>query len=129
GGSSGIGLATIDLLLSPGAFVVSGDINRLTHIPTDVTSWQALAAFFRTALTLDGRIDHVFAGAGVPSMHAFDYHCEDEDRGSSTDKCNESEGDAKSAEPAEPPNAREWEFNFKAAVNTAYPGIYNFRRR
>lgn len=73
GGSSGIGLATVKLLLSLGAFVVAGDINEppvpcsdhLAFQKTDVTSWADLSALFKKAKQLHGRIDHVFANAGI----------------------------------------------------------------
>ncbi|GME34012.1 short chain dehydrogenase [Neofusicoccum parvum] len=73
GGSSGIGLATVKLMLSLGAFVVAGDINEppvpptehLSFQRTDVTSWKDLSALFKKAKALHGRIDHVFANAGI----------------------------------------------------------------
>ncbi|KAM0548047.1 hypothetical protein ACHAPJ_010105 [Fusarium lateritium] len=73
GGSSGIGLATAELLLSLGASVVSGDVQSpqkelkgsFTFINTDVTSWADLLALFKKAKETYGRIDHVFANAGI----------------------------------------------------------------
>ncbi|KAI1344503.1 NAD(P)-binding protein [Xylariaceae sp. FL0016] len=74
GGSSGIGLATVQLLLSLGASVVSGDVqpptealdsNAFTHVKTDATSWKELVALFKKAKEVHGRIDHVFANAGI----------------------------------------------------------------
>ncbi|KKY20357.1 putative short-chain dehydrogenase reductase sdr [Diplodia seriata] len=75
GGSSGIGLATVSLALEHGAKVVIGDLNppppevrehaSSTFVPLDVTSWAALSEIFEKAVEQHGRIDHVFANAGV----------------------------------------------------------------
>ncbi|TVY44894.1 Short-chain dehydrogenase/reductase [Lachnellula occidentalis] len=73
GGSSGIGLATVKLLLSLGASVVSGDLTEPVESPppaflfvkTNVTSWEDLCALFKKAKEQYGRIDYVFANAGV----------------------------------------------------------------
>ncbi|KAL0261336.1 hypothetical protein SLS55_002766 [Diplodia seriata] len=75
GGSSGIGLATVSLALKHGAKVVIGDLNppppevrehaSSTFVPLDVTSWAALSEIFEKAVEQHGRIDHVFANAGV----------------------------------------------------------------
>ncbi|KAF4960301.1 hypothetical protein FSARC_10498 [Fusarium sarcochroum] len=73
GGSSGIGLATVELLLSLGASVVSGDVQppqkelkgSFTFLKTDVTVWADLLALFKKAKETYGRIDHVFANAGI----------------------------------------------------------------
>ncbi|KAK8029590.1 Short-chain dehydrogenase/reductase ATR7 [Apiospora rasikravindrae] len=88
GGSSGIGLATVELLLSLGAAVVSGDQHPppapqviypsagsdvaafFTYVPTDVGVWADLVRLFQRAIQVHGRVDHVFANAGtggVPS--------------------------------------------------------------
>jgi len=71
GGSSGIGLATVDLLQSLGALVVSGDVQEpqatgdFLFVKTDVTSWADLIKLFKAALEKHGRIDYVFANAGI----------------------------------------------------------------
>lgn len=74
GGSSGIGLATTNLLLDLGAKVVIGDLqppttaiedDRASFHKTDVTVWSDQITLFKEARQLHGRIDHVFANAGV----------------------------------------------------------------
>ncbi|KAM5527522.1 short-chain dehydrogenase [Fusarium oxysporum f. sp. phaseoli] len=73
GGSSGIGLATVELLLSIGASVVNGDVQApekemagaYEFIKTDVTKWEELLSLFNKAKETHGRIDHVFANAGI----------------------------------------------------------------
>ncbi|PPJ60885.1 hypothetical protein CBER1_11206 [Cercospora berteroae] len=72
GGSSGIGLATARTLLDLGALVCIGDLHatslvhsNLTFTKTNVTSWRDLARLFSEAASRAGRIDHVFANAGM----------------------------------------------------------------
>ncbi|GJC81487.1 (-)-trans-carveol dehydrogenase [Colletotrichum tofieldiae] len=73
GGSAGIGLATVATLLSQGASVVNADINpptkqpesSYTFVKTDVTVWADQVALFKETKKIHGRIDHVFANAGV----------------------------------------------------------------
>lgn len=75
GGSSGIGLSTVNLLLSLGSKVVSGDIqappaettasSSFTFVQTDVKSWADLAALFKKAKEQHRKIDYVFANAGI----------------------------------------------------------------
>ncbi|KAK8137144.1 hypothetical protein PG984_005084 [Apiospora sp. TS-2023a] len=84
GGSSGTGLATVELLLALGAAVVSGDAQPppapqviypsegsaafFTYVPTDIRVWGDLVQLFRRAIKVHGRVDHVFASAGFPSL-------------------------------------------------------------
>jgi NAD(P)-dependent dehydrogenase (short-subunit alcohol dehydrogenase family) len=74
GGSSGIGLATAKLFLRKGVeAVVVADLqsppedlgSRALYVRTDVTSWEDLRALFQTAIDRYGRIDIVFANAGI----------------------------------------------------------------
>ncbi|EMD64776.1 hypothetical protein GGP41_002951 [Bipolaris sorokiniana] len=72
GGSSGIGLATVELLVSLGALVVSGDIqpppvsNANCHfVQIDVRNWADLTKLFKAAKEKHGKIDFVFANAGI----------------------------------------------------------------
>ncbi|KAF2623672.1 NAD(P)-binding protein [Macroventuria anomochaeta] len=71
GGSSGIGLATVSLLGSLGATVISADINPpptpglFVFVQTDVSQWTSLTALFKSTIAAHGRIDFVFANAGI----------------------------------------------------------------
>lgn len=73
GGSSGIGLATVDLLLSLGATVINGDIQPppskpagdYIYVRTDVSKWADLVALFQHTKIAHGRVDHVFCNAGL----------------------------------------------------------------
>ncbi|KAH8680254.1 hypothetical protein BGZ61DRAFT_358792 [Ilyonectria robusta] len=78
GASSGIGLATTTLLLDVGAFVVAGDMSpvpveheNLSFQKTDIISWQDLQALFGLAQERHGKVDHVFANAGIPGRTIF----------------------------------------------------------
>lgn len=82
GGSSGIGLATVEKLLAHGTKVVVGDLNppkasfdasAFTFQTCDVTSWASLVALFKTALEAHGHIDHVFANAGIAGYKKESY--------------------------------------------------------
>lgn len=61
------------LLLAHGSTVVNGDLNpaairasdTYSFVQTDVANWASLNALFRKAKELHGRIDHVFANAGL----------------------------------------------------------------
>lgn len=60
------------LLLDLGALVVNGDLNpsslehpKLQYHKTNVSKWADLIALFKQAKTVNGRIDHAFANAGI----------------------------------------------------------------
>ncbi|PGH17288.1 hypothetical protein AJ79_01171 [Helicocarpus griseus UAMH5409] len=83
GGSSGIGLGTVKLLLATGAKVVIGDLNpppqellddhgqSVKFLQLDVTHWKSLVALFKQAKEAYGPIDHVFANAGITGKANF----------------------------------------------------------
>ncbi|OGM49899.1 short-chain dehydrogenase [Aspergillus bombycis] len=81
GGSSGIGRATAELCLQLGAKVVIGDLNpapddlsslkSLKFVTADATSWDSLRNLFNQAVEAFGRIDHVFANAGIAPRAGF----------------------------------------------------------
>ncbi len=75
GGSLGIGLSAVQLLLSLGASVVSADLRepaegavsspQFTFYKANVTKWQELVGLFKKTIELHGQVDHVFSNAGV----------------------------------------------------------------
>ncbi|KAB2109096.1 hypothetical protein AG0111_0g2557 [Alternaria gaisen] len=79
GASSGIGLATLRRVLKHGGKVFASDLNPLpepenTSVPfmkVDVTSWTDQVAMFKAAKEKYGRLDHVFANAGIGSSFSL----------------------------------------------------------
>ncbi|VUC25173.1 unnamed protein product [Clonostachys rosea] len=78
GSSSGIGLETAKLLLDVGAFVVAGDVNpvpiehqNIAFHKTNITLWEDLLGLFELAESKHGKVDHVFANAGVAPKTLF----------------------------------------------------------
>lgn len=75
GSASGIGLATCKMLTEQlGAYVVGGDLfeprepvnsENFTYVKTNVTKWDELKNLFKTAVDKYGKVDHVFANAGM----------------------------------------------------------------
>ncbi|RYP67627.1 hypothetical protein DL770_008586 [Monosporascus sp. CRB-9-2] len=120
GGSSGIGLATVSLLLSLGASVVNADVkapiepvdSRLsTFVETNVTIWAELVALFKKTKELHGRIDHVFANAGIGPR--ANYLATDVDE----------KGDLKE------PTHKLLDVNLKSVINTVTLAIYYMRQQ
>jgi len=118
GGSSGIGLATAELLLKNGAAVVIGDLNppaishpSLTFHRTDVTSWSDLSTLFKEAKKSHSTINHVFANAGITGR--ADYLAEDLDE----------QGDLLE------PSFLNFDINLKAVVNTVTLAIHHMRHQ
>lgn len=83
GGASGIGKATAELCLKHGAIVIIGDVNhlpsdleiseKLKFIQLDVSSWENQRDAFIQVEEWFGRIDHVFANAGIgPTTNFLD---------------------------------------------------------
>lgn len=83
GGASGIGKATAELCLKHGANVIIGDVNslpsdleiseNLRFIKLDVSSWENQRDAFIQVEEWFGRIDHVFANAGIgPTINFLD---------------------------------------------------------
>ncbi|KAF2170830.1 hypothetical protein M409DRAFT_18803 [Zasmidium cellare ATCC 36951] len=119
GGSSGIGLATTQVLLSAGAYVVVGDTNpcpithaRLTFKPTNVTIWRDLLDLFALAQERHARIDHVFANAGISGRTNYLDEVFDEGTG----------------ELKEPTRAV-YEINLMGMINTSYLALHYMRRQ
>ncbi|OAP61751.1 hypothetical protein AYL99_03954 [Fonsecaea erecta] len=72
GASSGIGLATLKLFVENGAQVVNGDLQPLKEeipnvlfVKTDVTKWADLISLFKATVDKFGRVDVVYANAGI----------------------------------------------------------------
>ncbi|KAF9885208.1 hypothetical protein FE257_000659 [Aspergillus nanangensis] len=75
GSSSGIGHATVQACLQHGAKVIAGDVNPpqepypsdapILFASTDVTDWASIRSLFIAGHAQFGRIDHVFANAGI----------------------------------------------------------------
>ncbi|RYP48178.1 hypothetical protein DL768_005878 [Monosporascus sp. mg162] len=120
GGSSGIGLATVSLLLSLGASVINADVQppiepvdspRFTFVKTSVTVWAELVALFKETKALHGRIDHVFANAGIGPR--ANYLATDVDE----------KGDLKE------PTHELLDVNLKGVMNTVTLAIYYMRQQ
>ncbi|KAJ5681054.1 hypothetical protein N7536_012193 [Penicillium majusculum] len=81
GGAAGIGKATAELCLKHGANVIIGDVNqlpsdleiseKLKFIQLDVSSWESQRDAFIQVEEWFGRIDHVFANAGIAPTTNF----------------------------------------------------------
>ncbi|KAM5374747.1 hypothetical protein ACJZ2D_006391 [Fusarium nematophilum] len=78
GTSSGIGLATVQLFNDHGALLIVGDVipsgrqlPGVTYVSTDVTEWDSQVNLFQSAMKLYGRVDFVFANAGVTSRESY----------------------------------------------------------
>lgn len=72
GGSTGIGRGTVELFAKHGAQVIVADLNATEALVTgtsfvelDVTSWSSLVSLFKDTHSKYGKIDIVFANAGV----------------------------------------------------------------
>ncbi|KAK3716878.1 hypothetical protein LTR37_006228 [Vermiconidia calcicola] len=118
GCSSGIGLATVELLLKLGASVVGGDLQesptqheRLNFLRTDTTSWHDLLALFKLAKEKHSRIDHVFSNAGISGRanylsESFDANGE-----------------------LEEPSQLTFDIDLRGMINTSYLGLYYMRHQ
>ncbi|KAH8753023.1 short-chain dehydrogenase [Diaporthe sp. PMI_573] len=119
GGSSGIGEGTVQLLSSLGASVVNADIaapaesadKSVTFIKTDVSKWADLVALFKKTKEIHGRIDHVFANAGLGPR--ADYFSTEVDEN----------GDLKE------PSYDLLDVSLKGVMNTTTLAIYYFRQQ
>lgn len=116
GGSSGIGLATAQILLDNGAKVVVGDVNEspLTHdnlvfVRTDVTSWSELKNLFKTAHDKHARVDHVFSNAGISG------------RANYLESHFDSDGELLE------PTQQTFDINLRGMINTSYLGLHYMR--
>ncbi|KAI0912472.1 short chain dehydrogenase [Ustulina deusta] len=121
GGSLGIGLSAVQLLLSLGASVVSADLRepaegavsspQFTFYKANVTKWQELVGLFKKTIELHGQVDHVFSNAGVGPETNYINGIELDDNG----------------DPKEP-NSVVLDVNLKGAINTATLAIHYIRQ-
>lgn len=73
GGSSGIGLSIVQILVSKGATVVNLDRSPpsddqpqdVEWVKTDVTDWESQLGAFKRTIAKHGHVDTVFANAGI----------------------------------------------------------------
>ncbi|KAL2812093.1 hypothetical protein BJX63DRAFT_421994 [Aspergillus granulosus] len=140
GSTSGIGLATTKLCLDLGAKVIAGDMNpfpdgffqpdtektqhsqsRLLFQRTDVTDWASIRSLFICGFSHFGRIDHVFANAGVGPTSNFLEESFEED--TTTGK-----GDGDGERLLAPPNLRTVNVNLLGVINTVRLGVYYLHR-
>ncbi|KAI1342888.1 short chain dehydrogenase [Xylariaceae sp. FL0016] len=120
GGCSGIGLATVQLLLSLGASVAAADLqappegaidsSHFTFHKTDVTDWSDLLVLFKVVKKTLGRIDHVYANAGISWKHDYVNNELDEN-----------------GDPREPSSAV-YDVNLKGVINTATLAVHHIRQ-
>jgi NAD(P)-dependent dehydrogenase (short-subunit alcohol dehydrogenase family) len=110
-------LATVKLLLSLGASVVSGDIQPpaetpgLLYVETNVTKWSDLAKLFKTAKEHHGHIDYVFANAGIgPRANYLELEAD-------------ADGNLKE------PSADVLDVNLKSVINTACLGAHYMKQQ
>lgn len=105
-------------MLDKGAHIVAGDINpipvdseRLTFKSTNVTSWKDLSDLFKLAKSKHGRIDHVFANAGIAGRTTY------------LDEKLDENGDLLE------PTHLVFDINLKAVANTCALAIHYLRRQ
>jgi NAD(P)-dependent dehydrogenase (short-subunit alcohol dehydrogenase family) len=124
GGVSGMGLAVaqalssrsnedwdlhlIDLNESAGKLALASLKNAYFH-KTNVTDWDSLIAAFESAFAKSGRIDFVFANAGIVERDNF-YEKHD------------------LSKPPPQPNQLSVDINLKSVVNTCYAALHYFRK-
>lgn len=121
GGASGMGLAVAEALAPKGWIVHLLDFNEKAGIAAaqglpnskfhkvDVTSWESLSKAFDAVFSQDGRLDFVFANAGIVERDNF-YDTPDSD-----------------GIPPEP-NQKTTDVNLKAVINQSYLALHYFRR-
>lgn len=102
-------LHIIDLNAEAGKKAVSGLKNARFH-QTNVTDYDSLVAAFEATFATAGRVDFVFANAGIVERDNF-YEKHDLDKG-----------------PPPPPNQLSIDINYKAVVNSSHLALHYFRK-
>jgi len=85
--------------------------DRLTYVKTNVTSWADLSALFKAAKAKHGKIDHVFANAGISGRTTY------------LDEQVDENGDLLE------PTQLVYDINLKGAINTCALAIHYMRRQ
>lgn len=109
----------MDYLLNLGASVVSGDVQpppkqhegSFTFVKTDVSVWSDLVALFKKTKEVYGRIDHVFANAGLGPRADY-LSMQTDDNGDLIE-----------------PNHALFDVSLKGALNTCVLAIYHLRQQ
>ena len=101
-------LHLVDLNETAGKTVVSSLKNAHFH-KTNVTDYKSLISAFESAFSTSGRIDFVFANAGIVERDNF-YEKHD------------------LSKPPPEPNQLSIDINFKSVVNTCYAALHYFRK-
>lgn len=121
GGASGMGLAVAQTLASKGWTIHVLDFNKEAGVATerslantkfhqvDVTSWESLSEAFKNAFSQAGRLDFVFANAGIVERDNF-YDTPDSDD-----------------IPPEPKQTT-LDVNLNSVINQSYLALHYFRR-
>lgn len=106
------------LLLDKGARVVVGDLNpmpieheHLAFAKTNVTVWADLSQLFKLAKSKHGKIDHVFANAGISGKSTY------------LDERFDDNGDLLE------PSHHVMDINLRAVINTSVLAIHYLRRQ
>lgn len=115
----------MNLFLSLGASVVNGDIKppleepssstpttTFTYVRTDVTVWADLVTLFKKTIELYGRVDHVFANAGVLPRAEY-----------LATKVDSTTGDLLE------PSHMTFDVNLRGVVNTTTLAVYHMRQQ
>ncbi|KAF7554163.1 hypothetical protein G7Z17_g3096 [Cylindrodendrum hubeiense] len=121
GGASGMGLTVAQALAPKGWTVHILDFNKQAGVAAeqslanskfhqvDVTSWESLSKAFESVFLQDGRLDFVFANAGIVERDNF-YETPDND-----------------GIPSEP-NLKTLDVNLNSVINQSYLALHYFRR-
>lgn len=90
--------------------------SNVVYRQCDVSKYQDLASVFQSIYTNHGRIDHVFANAGVSNVEAI-----------MAKKEQQQDGDSGIPSPPPEPNMDLVDVNFTAVMYTSYLAVHYFR--
>jgi len=117
GGSSGMGLAVAQALASGGGWKIHlldlrpplETVENATFHKVNITDYDSLASVFQQAFDSDGRMDMVFANAGI--VERFNFY-----------------GKQPAGKPPPPPDQSVIDVNLKGVINTAWLAQHYFRQ-